>query len=260
MSTDHSTKINHLLRSQTPGTVILSSWLVEKGYSLDLQKRYKKSKWLETIGNGALIRFGDKIGYEGAVYALQQQLGSSIHPGGRTALSLQGKAHYLELATAKATLFGPLKELLPLWFRKYEWGLEIEYHRSSFLPPHIGMIDVELKSFSIKVSSAARALMECLYLAPAHQSLQECYELMEGLNNLRPTLVQQLLEQCNSVKVKRLFMYMAEKAGHGWVQYLDMKKIDMGKGKRSLVENGAYVAKYQITVPKELENHGEQSV
>jgi hypothetical protein len=27
--------------------------------------------------------------------------------------------------------------------------------------------------------------MECLYLAPEKQELAECYQLMEGLNNLR---------------------------------------------------------------------------
>lgn len=66
--------------------------------------------------------------------------------------------------------------------------------------------------------------MECLYLAPEKQQLLECYEMMEGLNNLRPNLVQQLLEACQSVKVKRLFLYMAEKSGHDWVKYLNLKK------------------------------------
>lgn len=42
------------------------------------------------------------------------------------------------------------------------------------------------------------------------------FELMEGLNNLRPNQVQDLLEKCESVKVKRLFLYLAEKAGHEW--------------------------------------------
>ena len=120
--------------------------------------------------------------------------------------------------------------------------------------------DVELKSFTIKVSGAARAIMECLYLAPEKQGLLECYELMEGLNNLRPDLVQNLLEQCNSVKVKRLFMYMAEKAGHAWVQYMNLEKIDLGRGKRSVVKNGVYVSKYKITVPKELEKHEKQTI
>ncbi|WP_445945084.1 AbiEi antitoxin N-terminal domain-containing protein [Rhizobium sp. CB3060] len=39
------------------------------------------------------------------VYALQAQLAASIHPGGRTALSLHGKAHYLELGAAKGLSF-----------------------------------------------------------------------------------------------------------------------------------------------------------
>lgn len=260
MSTENPTKINQLLKLQPPGSVVLSSWLTDRGYSLDLQKSYRKSKWLDSVGNGAMIRSGDQVGYEGAIYALQQQLGSSIHPGGKTALSLIGNAHYLELATTKAILFGQTKETLPAWFRKREWGIEIQYHRSSFLPANLGMVDVDVKSFSIKASSTARALMECLYLGASYQELLECYELMEGMNNLRPALIQQLLEQCNSVKVKRLFLYLAEKAGHDWFRYLDTEKIDMGKGKRSLAKNGVYISKYHITVPKELESHGKQSI
>ena len=97
--------------------------------------------------------------------------------------------------------------------------------------------------------------MECLYLVPKSQPLTEVFELMEGLNNLRPALVQSLLEACRSVKVKRLFLYLADKAGHDWFNCLDLKKIDLGSGKRSIVKDGVYVSKYQITVPKELEAH-----
>jgi len=260
MNIQKETKINQLLRSQPNGVVFLSAWLNKLGYSLDLQKRYKKTKWLESIGTGALIRSGDKVGYEGAVYALQKQSALSIHPGGRTALSMQGKAHYLELAPTRAILFGSKGEKLPAWFKNYDWGLKVDHYPSSFLPADLGLIDIELSSFTIKVSDPARALMECLYLAPKKQDLLECYELMEGLNNLRPRLVQKLLEQCQSVKVKRLFMYMAEKAGHDWVQYMDLKNVDMGSGKRSVVKNGTYVSKYQITVPKKLEERSESTL
>lgn len=253
MSTYIQTKINHLLSSQPPGAVLLATWLTKQGYSPDLQKRYRKSHWLSAIGTGAMARTGDEVGYEGAIYAMQTQADMTIHPGGRTALALQGKAHYLELAARKVILFGVAREKLPSWFQKHDWGLTISYHATSFLPPDLGMVDVEIKTFSIKVSSPARALMECLYLAPEEQELMECFELMEGLNNVRPQLVQSLLEQCQSVKVKRLFMYMAEKAGHEWVQYLNLKKVDFGSGKRSIVENGVYVAKYQITMPREFD-------
>lgn len=107
----------------------------------------------------------------------------------------------------------------------------------------------------IKVSSPARAIMECLYLAPNAQPLFEVFELMEGLNNLRPASVQMLLENCNSVKVKRLFLYLVDKAGHDWLNYLKLEKVSLGAGKRVIVKNGVYVPKYQITVPKELESN-----
>lgn len=200
-----------------------------------------------------MVRVGDDVGYEGAIYALQKQTNSTVHPGGRTALSLLGKSHYLELDARKVILFGTIGEKLPAWFKEHDWGVTIEYYSTSFLPSELGMKELEFKNFSIEVSGAARAFMECLYLAPEKQDLVECYELMEGLNNLVPDQVQALLESCNSIKVTRLFLYMAEKAGHKWFQYLDPEKFDLGRGKRSIVKGGVYVNKYQITVPKELE-------
>jgi hypothetical protein len=257
MSAEKQIKINQLLRLQPPGAVFLSAWLTKQDYSLGLLKRYRNSHWLESIGTGAMIRAGDSVNYEGAIYALQNQAGLTIHPGGRTALSLQGNAHYLELSTKKVVLFGGSAEKLPIWFKNHDWGLVIDYHPTSFLPPDLGMLDLERKFFSLKVSSPVRALMECLYLAPEKQELLECYELMEGLNNVRPQVVQSLLEACRSVKVKRLFLYLAEKAGHDWMNYLNLENMDLGSGKRSIVENGVYIPKYQITVPKALEGHGK---
>ena len=253
MSTKNESKLNSLFSTQPLGSVLTSAWLKEQGYSLSLQKRYKRSQWFESIGSGALIRHGDEVDYLGGVYALQSQLGLSVHPAAKTALSLQGKAHYLELSAKKVQLFGYQGEGTPLWFRKHDWGLVIEHQKTSFLPAELGLIDLELKRFTVKVSSPARAIMECLYLAPKSQPLMEVFELMEGLNNLRPAVVQKLLEACSSVKVKRLFLYLAEKAGHDWLNYLDLKKVDLGAGKRSIVKGGVYVAKYKITVPQELE-------
>ncbi|MGB4990049.1 MAG: type IV toxin-antitoxin system AbiEi family antitoxin [Pyrinomonadaceae bacterium] len=260
VSTANPQKLNRLLTSQPSGVVFQARWLTEQGYSSHLQKKYRQSNWLVSIGNGAMIRAGDQVSYEGAIYALQKQTGSTIHPGGRTALALQGKAHYLEIDSQRVTLFGSPSEKPPVWFREYGWGVDLDFHSTSFLPPDLGMIDVELKTFSIRVSGAPRALMECLYLAPEKQNLTECYELMEGLNNLRPDQVQILLEKCGSVKVKRLFLYLADKAGHDWFQFLDLKKVDLGRGKRSVVKGAVYVEKYQITVPRELEEGGKSGL
>lgn len=260
MSSGIPTKINRLINSQPSGVVFQSSWLKEQGYSYGLQKRYRKSRWLESIGTGAMIRFGDEVDYEGAVYALQNQSGLSVHPGGRTALAYLGKTHYLEMETKRVIVFDSRGEILPAWFEKYDWGVVIDYYQTSFLPKDLGMTEIDIKNFSIKVSGAVRAVLECLYLASEKQDLIECYELVEGLNNLRPDDVQTLLEKCGSVKVKRLFLYLAEKTGHKWFEYLKLDRIDTGSGKRSIVKGGVYVSKYQITVPKELENNDQGSL
>jgi hypothetical protein len=75
---------------------------------------------------------------------------------------------------------------------------------------------------------------------------------MEQMTTLRPEILQDLLEHTDNIKVKRMFLYMAEKAGHYWFDLLDVTKIDTGTAKHQLVENGVYVPKYKITVPKEL--------
>ncbi|SDE35485.1 transcriptional regulator with AbiEi antitoxin N-terminal domain [Pricia antarctica] len=87
--------------SGNPSAFYLSSCLVSKGYSLNLQKRYRNSDWLNIIGIGAMIRSGHDVGYENAINAFQQQSGLFIHPSGKTALSLLGKLHYLELSQKK---------------------------------------------------------------------------------------------------------------------------------------------------------------
>lgn len=245
-------KINRLLNAQPSGVVYLSSWLTENGFSTQLLNRYKKSKWLYSIGTGAWMRVGEKPTYEGGLYALQNQAKSTIHLGAKTALSVLGKANYLEFSAQKITLFGGSKEKLPTWFSNYDWGVKVNYFSTSFLPARLGLHKLEQGNLDLLVSNPTRAFVECLYLSPKKQDLVECYEIMEGLNNLRPKQVQELLEQCTSVKVKRLFLYMAEKSNHEWFKYLNLVTIDIGKGKRSIVKEGKYISKYGITIPKAL--------
>jgi len=44
---------------------------------------------------------------------------------------------------------------------------------------------------------------------------------------------------------------MAEKSGQHWFDLLKTDKIELDSAKHKLVENGTYVSKYKITVPKE---------
>ncbi len=252
MTIHNQTKINQLLQSWLPGTVAMTHWLEEKDISRQLQAHYQKSGWIEPLGVGAFKRYGDTINWKGALYTLQKEAKLPVHAGGLTAAVLQGAGHYVRFKE-NIQLFSSLRMTLPKWFREQQWEGEIEFYRTTFLPESKALTEYEDKTFSITLSSLERAILECLYLAPKHLDLVECYHIMEGLAGLRPAVLQELLEQCSSVKVKRLFLYMAEKANHPWLSYLNTKAVDLGKGKRSIVRQGVYNSKYQITVPSELE-------
>ena len=260
MNLGNEAKINKLLKDWPTGTVYLSSWLADNGVSNQLLSQYKKSKWVSSIGSGAVIRVGDTVDYHGGLYALQNQAGLSIHAGGRTALSLQGRAHYIDMAAGRAVLLGSKRENLPTWFKNTTWKIKIDYYTTSFLPADMGLVGLERNNFAVKISSPARAMLECLYLAPKHQELFECYELMEAMNDLRPKSIQELLENCSSIKVKRLFLYLADKFKHPWLDFVDLSNVDLGSGTRSFVKKGTYIDKYKITVPKEFEKNEQPEI
>ena len=250
---DNKTKINSLIQSLPRGSVLLPSWLLSQGYSYELQQSYRKSNWLKSIGKGAMLKSGDPLVLTGALSALQNVENLNIHVGGRSALELQGLAHYLQINNPKTTLFVNSRAKLPLWFTNNNWNTEtIIFRLSLFENETLGMADFQEGELIMKISNPARAIMECLTLCPDKFPLQESFELMEGLGALRPVKVQELLENCKSVKVKRLFLHFAEKANHSWFKYLDVSKIDLGVGKRSLVESGVLISKYKLVLPSEL--------
>ncbi|MGV7247315.1 type IV toxin-antitoxin system AbiEi family antitoxin domain-containing protein, partial [Caballeronia sp. M23-90] len=73
---------------------------------------------------------------------------------------------------------------------------------------------------------------------PGHESFHQTDMLMEGLSNLAPRRLQALLDRCQSVKVKRLFFFFADRHGHAWLKHIDRSKIGLGSGKRVLVKDG----------------------
>jgi len=252
MSTHSEKKLKNMLTLHQQGTVALAAWLEQQGISRDLQKRYRRSGWLESLGRGAFKRPDDEVHWQGALYALQMQAKLPFHVGAVTALTLQGLSHYLRLGAETVFLFSPQKINLPAWFRSYDWHVNVQHIRTSLLPAYLGLVDHKEKSFTLRIASPERAIIECLHLAPDSLDLVECYQILEGLGNLRPKLLQSLLEACTSIQVKRLFLYMAEKANHQWVPFLDESKINLGNGDRSLAKGGVYIPRHRITVPKAL--------
>ncbi len=255
MSKEIKTKINRLINQWPRGTVAASSHLNASGFSYDLLTRYKQSGWLESFGRGAYVLPGDRVEWPGAVYALQAQLDLNVHPGGKTALELKGYGHYLPAEQMKIFLYGQPRLVLPTWFRGQRLGVDIITTRTNLFPPKSleGFSEHKNREYSIRVSAPERAAMEMLHLVPGKVGSEEASLIMENLASLRPEIVQRLLEICRSVKVKRFFMYMAEKNEHPWVSQLDLSRVDFGKGKRMIVAKGKLDRTDQITVPREKE-------
>jgi len=253
MATQNEYKLKTLFKELQPGCIVTSVWLSEMGISKDLKNYYLKSGWLEALGRGGYKKPGDHVEWQGALNAIQKQSGTKVHVGGLTALSLQGFSHYFRLSSETLYLYTPANTKLPKWFSDYNWNYKLFHKQSNFLPDNIGLRQMEVKSILVKISTPERAILECLILTPQIFDLVECYQLLEGLVNLKPKLIAELLTHCNSVKVKRLFLYMAEKINHQWFQFLKIDDVDLGKGSRSLADSGIYNAKYMISIPKELE-------
>ena len=72
---------------------------------------------------------------------------------------------------------------------------------------------------------------------------------MEGLADLSPRRLGALLRRTRSVKIKRLFFWLAERQGHAWAKHLKPGDFDLGRGKRVLAKGGRLVSPCGITVP-----------
>ena len=251
MGTESKTKINRLINQWITGTPSATSYLGDSGFSRDLLVKYKNSGWLEPFGRGAYIRSGDRVELLGALYTLQTQLALPVHVGGKSALELKGYAHYLSAKQKKVFLYGPRGLILPSWFNEDRFGVKFVVTRTNLFPvdSREGFTDFKDRDFSVRIAAPERAAMEMLHLVPKEVGFDESLLIMENLVTLRPDVVQSLLTACRSVKVKRLFLYMAERHEHTWLSKLDLSKIVIGKGKRMIIPNGRFDAKYQITVP-----------
>nr|WP_268815719.1 type IV toxin-antitoxin system AbiEi family antitoxin domain-containing protein [Spiribacter roseus] len=77
--------------------------------------------------------------------------------------------------------------------------------------------------------------------------------IVEGLVNLSRRRLQPLLAQARIVKVKRLFLYFADRHRHQWAAHLNPDRITLGKGKRALAKGGRLDRKYNITIPEDMD-------
>jgi hypothetical protein len=74
------------------------------------------------------------------------------------------------------------------------------------------------------------------------------------MTTLSPKALQELMQDCTNIKVKRLFLWFAKRHNYVWFTKLNQEKINLGSGKRVIEKGGELDKNYLITVPKNLEN------
>jgi hypothetical protein len=260
-----------------------ASWLAERGYYRQLLHQYVSSGWLESPAHGVYRRPGPPLKWQQVVISLLIHERMPLHIGGTTALAHAGFTHYIPMQGAETIkLYGPVS--MPAWTRKLaipETFMARNDAMFGALPlPRValegdGSVIVNGRSVSpaalaenglrverwgdadwpLVYSTHERAILEVLQDVPQQESFHAADLFLQGLSNLRPKHVSTLLKGCQSVKVKRLFLALAERHGHAWFKHLDLSDVSLGAGKRMLAPGGKLHPEYLITLPADLDDH-----
>jgi len=271
MSTQKQGKLNQLQHLLPEGLLAEAAWLERHGYSRSLRSQYVSANWLEQPARGVFRRPQGLISWEQVVISLQTLMGYGANIGGRSALEVQGYAHYLPQSTHVIHLYCNSK--MPSWVAKLAlqecfiehnaaklWrsiiyrpplSLSVPTQEGASLPGELRVLHWGHWHWPMVVSTPERAYLELLNELPNKETFHTADVMMEGLANLSPKRMQSLLENTKSVKVKRLFFFFADRHQHQWHCKLKKDKIDMGSGKRMLVQGGRLDPVYQITIPQE---------
>lgn len=285
-------KLNWLQLHLPEGLLVDAGWLQRHGYSSGLRSKYVAHGWLDQVARSVYRRPSAKLPaptendgllWQHVVISLQTLLDCPFAVGGRTALELQGFAHYLTAAGPREIhLYGDTPP--PGWVSKLKLDSRLVFHKAAKLfkdangfrdrMPQSGKTRAVRNGsadslpdgfvrqpwghweWPLIMSSPERAILELLDEVPQRETFHQADVLMEGLRNLRPRLLHTLLVACHRVKVKRLFLWFAERHDHAWLKGLDRRDIDLGHGKRMLVSGGKLDTKFNITVPENLDAGG----
>lgn len=263
------------------GLVVTRRWLMEhEGLGRHTLDNWLKSNKLTALTSGVYYRLDSKLTWEGLVCSLQHmQMGFSV--GSLTALDLLDMSHYVHLGEQRTVhLYG--SSALPAWLNKALPNICFKAHNSDLLfggrmltnhryrteSDHPGEHDSihddmfmemgwGLHEYPLTISTPERAFFEVLMDVPKRTTFEHADLLMQGLTTLLPHRLQKLLAMCDNIKVRRLFLWFAERHNHSWYKHLDLEHYTMdsnalGSGKRMLERGGKLDPKYLITVPKDM--------
>lgn len=272
MARQKDEKLKYVLENVPPGFLVDTPWLASRNIDRKLAHWYLKRGWLEPVAQGVYRRpaitfakVSGEVEWKVVVLSIQQLMGYDVHLGGRTALNVHGFQHYLAFSGEKTVyLYGDS----PTWLRRLPTTHKfVKRSRSLFRHTLVGVdeksnltgieeseeaLNLSSRQWTLKMSSPERAILEMLNELPKNESFHIVDKLFEGLSNLRPSLLEELLHLCSSVKVKRYFFVFADRQNHEWRKYISTAGINLGSGPRHTFKGGRIHPKFKISVPPDF--------
>lgn len=264
-------KLNQLQHLVPEGLLAPTSWFESLGYSRALLSTYIKSGWLVSPARGVYCRPGAPLSWRNIATSLNDVWDIPIHVGGYSALEHHGFGHYVRYSSIPKVDFY-CRTRPPLWLKNIEVDAVLRvrlatlFHddetnsvsaandlQSVTAPAEFDYAQWGPWKWTIRYSSAERAMMEMLADVPNEESIYMADAIMQGLVQLRPIVVGSLMARCRSIKVKRLFLALATRHDLPWLRHIEIDGVDLGSGKRVLVPGGRLHRKFQITLPSDLD-------
>jgi hypothetical protein len=252
------------------GMLSTKKWLAEQGLSAHALDNAVKTETLLLLATGVYSQYSRSVSWEGVVASMQRMEKEDVESvppvvvGGLSALTLSGLSQYLSLSsTPHIHLY--VQGKLPTWLARLSLPVEFEGHSTSKLWPQWLLKD---KAFTkeheweaelppVYFSCPEKAMLELLVDLPNAVTFEHANELMQGLVNLSPRKLDALLKACKSVKVKRLFFWLAKRQSYPWFSKLNVADYDLGSGKRVVAKGGKLDTDYLITVPSHMASNNE---
>jgi hypothetical protein len=239
------------------GLLATRQWLLDNALSYHAIDNQLKSGKLIAPHRGIYVNPHTVVTWQSITCSLFVNYPSSWAVGGLTALELQGYGHYVNLSqTSVVHLYG--QKNLPKWVESVAKPHRFVWHGTrrlwldnteDLLTKHQTDINWRDGMPPLIVSTPERALLELLVNVPEQVSVEHADELVQGMTQLSPRKLTELLNICKHVKVKRLFFWLAERHQYPWCKKLNSGDFDLGAGKRMVVVGGKLDRKYQITMP-----------
>ncbi len=247
-----------LKKKLKPGYLVNRKILYSYGLSRPDVDYYLRAGVLVTVARGVYQRNNDYALDWMELVASLPELGFEAHVGGASAIREAGLEHFVDMSNQQKPIHLYSHKALPGWLRNKSLSVQFNLTKqnwlsalpnSAFRRQSFGQWDRE-----IQIATLELALFEQLIEAKIETDIVAIDRQLEGMANLSPARLNLLLGLCPNVKAKRLFGWLATRHNHAWVKHVKWDEIDLGAGKRSIIQGGRYNNQWQITVPREMED------